>query len=81
MATAPQIAERTAQAVTQAMVAENVGRKALSDMTDISYGTLGRKLSGRTPFDVVDLFLIARALGRNPSDFLPDAFHTETAVA
>lgn len=80
MATPPQIAERTAQAVTQAMVAENIGRKELSDRTDISYGTLGRKLAGRTPFDVVDLYLIGTVLNRAPADFLPSAFHDRASA-
>ena len=81
MATAPDIAKQTAQAVSQAMVAANVGRKRLSDLTSISYGTLGRKLAGVTAFDIVDLYMIARALNVPPADFLPPAFQSAERVA
>lgn len=56
------------------MVAAHVGRRKLSELTDISYGQLGRKLQGRIPFDIVELFVIAKALQLPPSDLLPVEF-------
>lgn len=81
MATAPRLTEEVSQTVSQAMVEAGIGRMDLADRAGISYGTLGRKLAGRTPFDIVDLYLIAKALGRSPRDLLPRAFLHPDQVA
>lgn len=74
MATAT-IAERTAQAVSQVMVNAGFSRLKLAEATGIPYTTLKRKLLGVTPFDVREVYLIARALSVPAADLLPDEFH------
>lgn len=73
MATAP-IAERTAQAVSQAVVAAGATISGLADEIGVPYSTLRRKLRGQSPLDVTDIFAIAQAIGVRPSTLLPAEF-------
>lgn len=74
------IAERTAQIIAQAMVNAGTTRQALAEASGIPYTTLGRKLRGVTPFDLVEVCNVARALKVRPADLLP-ADITATSAA
>ncbi|WP_228760081.1 helix-turn-helix transcriptional regulator [Pseudactinotalea sp. HY158] len=66
------IAERTAQIVSQAMVNAGISRQQLAEITPVPYSTLVRRLRGEQPFDLDEIFYIARALGVRPSSLLAD---------
>ena len=54
-------------------------RTNLADATGIPYTTLGRKLNGHADFTFDELYRLAIALGKRPSDFTPRTFIPEVA--
>lgn len=80
MATA-RVAERTAQAVSQAILAAGETPTSISRKTDIPMTSLRRKLRGTGEFTPTDLYMIAAALGTSISAITPEDIFTEPAVA
>ena len=65
------IAERTAQAVSQATVTKGKSVRSLADETGIPLTTMRRKLKGIGEFTPSELFRIADALGITFMDLIP----------
>jgi transcriptional regulator with XRE-family HTH domain len=65
--------ERVAQTVRDAMSAQNVSQLALSNATGIPRVTLIRRLSGRSPFTIAELAVVAEALGVQTSELVAAA--------
>lgn len=78
MATQPsrsaELRQEVATLVLAAIGAAEISKSKLADLTGIPYSSLNRKLIGRAEFSFEELFLIADATGRMPSDFTPRAF-------
>lgn len=65
--------------VLAAMGSAELSKLKLAETTGIPYSTLNRKLMGRSEFSFEELFLIAEATHRRPSDFVPRAFAADPA--
>lgn len=65
------IAERTAQAVSQAALTKGRSIRSLADEAGIPTTTMGRKLKGVGEFTPSELFRIADALGITFMDLIP----------
>jgi transcriptional regulator with XRE-family HTH domain len=79
MATA-RVAERTAQAVSQAIITAGETPTSLSGKTLIAKTTLRRKLRGISEFTPTELYLIAGALGTSIEAIMPADIYAEPAV-
>ena len=66
-----QITQQVARSVSQAIVTSGLSKKAVAEATGIPLTTLGRKLLGTSDFTVVELALIADALGVRRGALLP----------
>ena len=71
MTTAQQTA---ADLVLVAMDVEDRSHKWTADRAGISYPTFKRRLAGGGDFTVGEVARIARALGKHPSELLPEEF-------
>lgn len=69
------IAERTAQAVSQAIITSRCSIKDVSEKSGIPYTTLTRRLQGFDPtFTATEIYRIAKALEVRPASLLPREF-------
>lgn len=66
------INESTAQRVAAAITTTGNSVAGVAAATLIPRSTLQRKLAGKSPISVIDLHVIARALGVRSRDLLPD---------
>lgn len=74
------LAERTAQVVSQAILAAGESKKELSERTGIPYTTLHRKLIGGSDFTLPELYAIATVLGVAPRSLVPEEFYEPEAA-
>lgn len=69
------IAERTAQAVSQAIITSRFSIKDVSEKSGIPYTTLTRRLQGFDPtFTATEIYRISKALEVRPASLLPREF-------
>lgn len=73
--------EALAAEVRAEMAAQNRTTGALAEALGITAHTAGRRLSGATPFDVVELALVAMWLGTEPESLLRRANEREQSLA
>ncbi len=75
------IAERTAQAVAQAIATREVSVSSLSTAASIPKTTLRRKLQGVGEFTPSELFRIAEALGTTFMELIPPELRDKNSEA
>ncbi|MAM53389.1 helix-turn-helix domain-containing protein [Microbacterium sp. UBA3394] len=68
------IGREVATLVLAAIGDAGLSKSKVADLSGIPYSTLNRKLMGRGEFSFEELYLLAEATGRRPSDFTPSAF-------
>ncbi|MGO1769586.1 MAG: helix-turn-helix domain-containing protein [Microbacterium sp.] len=69
MSTRDRVAQ-TANAVLEVVRASGLSKKEIAERAEIPYGTLTRKLSGRSEFTLAELFRIAEVTGVTPARFV-----------
>jgi transcriptional regulator with XRE-family HTH domain len=65
---AKEVAARVAATITR----QGVTQRSVAEATQIPLTTFNRKLSGRVPFNVTELFLIADALSVSAVELFPE---------
>lgn len=73
--------ESIAQQVQYALDNDKRSKRWLSDITDIPYSTLNRKMSAHAEFRFSELLAIAEALRISPEKFLPKGFFAQAPAA
>lgn len=73
--------EALAAEVRAEMAAQNRTAAGLAEALGVTAHTAGRRLSGATPFDVVELALVAMWLGTEPEALLRKASERERSLA
>lgn len=63
--------QRVASLVDSAIIESGKSRNAIAKEAGVPYATLDRKLNGFSSFNVSELDRIARAIDREPGDFIP----------
>lgn len=71
---ATELSREVGTLVLAAMGQAELSKSRVAELTGIPYSTLGRKLIGAADFSFDELYRIAVATGRRPSDFVPRAF-------
>ncbi len=66
--TAKEVAARVAATITS----KGVTQRSVAEATQIPLTTFNRKLAGRVPFNVTELFLIADALSVSATEFVSE---------
>ncbi|AOT24621.1 Hypothetical protein PFR_JS22-PH_7 [Propionibacterium freudenreichii] len=66
--------------ISAAIERSDTSRAEVATLTGIPLTTLRRKLMGRSPVNIEDIFLIAGALGIPPVSITPDVLTSEAAA-
>ncbi|AOT24324.1 DNA binding protein [Propionibacterium phage B3] len=69
-----------ADMISAAIERSDTSRAEVATLTGIPLTTLRRKLMGRSPVNIEDIFLIAGALGIPPVSITPDVLTSEAAA-
>lgn len=72
---------KVATLVREAMAKERVSQRQLSEASGIPIATLSRRLNGHTPFDLGQLYAIARHIGFKPSQLMAVAEEMDPDVS
>lgn len=72
-----EVARNIAAAITQ----KDRTKKSVADSAGIPITTFNRKLKAQAEITIMDICLIADALGVNPASLAPTSFHTPAAAA